>query len=84
MCIQLESPHMIPRQRAHTFGLVEQLVSVNLRGGGVPGHPEASVPFVRNAKVPGSEHIHCGAPTQASQHMQFQFPVSVTSQHGHY
>lgn len=59
---------MIVQQQARTFGLVEQLVSVNLRGGGVPGHPEASVPFIRNAKVSGSEHVHCGATTGASQH----------------
>lgn len=79
---------MILQQHAHTFGLVEQLVPINLRGGGVPGHPEASVPFVRNAKVSGSEHIHCGAPIQASQHRlscdSSEYPVSVTSQHGHY
>lgn len=67
---------MILHQHVHTFGLVEQLVSINLRGGGVPGHPEASVPFVRNAKVSGSEHIHCGAPIQASQHSVF---LSVSS-----
>lgn len=59
---------MILYQHAHTLGLVEQLVSINLRGGGVPGHPEASVPFIGNAEVSGSEHVHCGATTRASQH----------------
>lgn len=59
---------MTLHQHVPTFGLVEQLVPINLRGGGVPGHPEASVPFIGNAKVSGSKHLHCGATTQGSQH----------------
>lgn len=59
---------MILYQHAHTFGLVEQLVTINLGGGGVPGYSEASVPFIGNTEVSGSEHVHCGAMTRASQH----------------
>lgn len=43
----------------HTLRLVNKLVSVNPGGGGVPGHPEAGVPLIRNTEVPGAEHTHC-------------------------
>jgi len=56
----------------HTLRLVDKLVSADPGGGWVPGHPEAGVPLIRNAEVPGAEHSHCRK--QHSQHSRsFEF-----------
>lgn len=47
------------QKHVRTLRLVDNLVSVNPGGGGVPGHPEAGVPLIRNTQIPGAEHSHC-------------------------